>query len=131
MPFSKMSNNDLKSFLHVENPIFYKNSSIKTMPKKTREMMKLFCQMNQVFDDNENEISFDYCSIDDPNKLNMNMHHNPFILHLNISSLYLHIDDLKIFLSLLTAKLDIIHYVIIHYIGHNTYVHICGHIMCF
>ena len=93
--------------------------------------MKPFCQMNQVFGDNENEISFDYCSIDDPNKLNMNMHHNPFILHLNISSLYLHIDDLKIFLSLLTAKLDIIHYVIIHYIGHNTYVHICGHIMCF
>ena len=44
---SKMSNNDLKSFLHVENPIFYKNSSIKTMPKKTREMMKPFCQMNQ------------------------------------------------------------------------------------
>ena len=32
MPFSKMSNNDLKNFLHVENPIFYKNSSIKTMP---------------------------------------------------------------------------------------------------
>ena len=89
MPFSKMSNNDLKSFLHVENPIFYRNSSIKTMPKKTREMMKLFCQMNQVFDDNENEISFDYCSIDDPNKLNMNMHN---MLHLNICYIliYLH-----------------------------------------
>ena len=70
-------------------------------------MMKRFCQINQVFDDNENTISCDYYSTDKLNKLNINRHHHLFILHLNISSLSSHIDDLKIFLSLLTAKVDI------------------------
>ena len=70
-------------------------------------MMKHFCQINQVFDDNENTISCDYYNTDKLNKLNINRHHHLFILHLNISSLSSHIDDLKIFLSLLTAKVDI------------------------
>ena len=59
MPFSKMSSNDLKSFLHAENSIFHKNSSIKTISKKTREMAKRFWQINHVFDHNENAISCD------------------------------------------------------------------------
>ena len=99
---------DLKNFLHAENPIFHKISSIKRMSKKTRGMMKCFCQINQVFDNNENAISYDYYNIDELNKLNINRHHNLFIPHLNISSLSSHIDDLKIFLSLLTAKVDIL-----------------------
>ena len=70
--------------------------------------MKRFCQINQVFDDNENTISCDYYNTDKLNKLNINRHHHLFILHLNISSLSSHIDDLKIFLSLLTAKVDIL-----------------------
>ena len=108
MPFSKVSNNDLKSFLHAENPILHKNSSITTMSKKTREMMKRFCQINQVFDDNENAIRCDYYNIVELNKLNINRNHNLFILYLNISSLSSHIDDLKIFLGLLTANVDIL-----------------------
>ena len=87
---------------------FYKSSSIKRMCEKTREIMKRFCQMNQVFDDNENAINFDYYIIDELNKLNINRHHDLFILNLNISSLSSHIDDIKIFLSLLTAKVDIL-----------------------
>ena len=78
------------------------------MCEKTREIMKRFCQMNQVFDDNENAINFDYYNIDELNKLNINRHHDLFILNLNISSLSSHIDDIKIFLSLLTAKVDIL-----------------------
>ena len=50
MPFAEMSDNDLKSFLYAGKPIFYKNSSIKIMSRKTKEMMKRFCQRNQVFD---------------------------------------------------------------------------------
>ena len=96
--FSKMSNNDLKNFLHAENPIFH----------KIREMMKCFCQINQVFDDNENAISCDYYNIDELNKLNINRHHDLFILHFNISSFSSYNDDLKIFLSLLTAKVDML-----------------------
>ena len=108
LPFPKMSNNNLKNFLHAENPIFHKISSIKTMSKKPRGMMKRFCKINQVFDDNENATSCNYYNIDELNKLNINRHHSLFILHLNISSLFSHIDDLKIFLSLLTAKVDIL-----------------------
>ena len=107
MPFSKMSN-DRKSFLYAENPIFHKISFMKTMSKKTKEIMKWFCQINQVLGNNENAISCDYYNTDELNKLNINRHHDLFILHLNISSLSLLIDDLKIFLSLLTAKVDIL-----------------------
>ena len=107
MPFSKMPN-DRKSFLYAENPIFHKISFIKTMFKKTKEIMKWFCQINQVLGNNGNAISCDYYNIDELNKLNINRHHDLFILHLNISSLSLLIDDLKIFLSLLTAKVDIL-----------------------
>ena len=98
LSFSKMSNNNLKNFLHAENCIFHKISSIKTMSKKTREMMKHFCQMNQVFDNNENTISCDYYNIEEPNKLNINRHYYLFILRLNISSLSSNIDDLQYFL---------------------------------
>ena len=107
MHFSKMSNNNLKSLLYAENPIFHKNSSIKAVSKKTREMTKRFCQINQVFDNNENAISCDYYNLDLLNKLNINRYHDLFILHLNISSLSSHIYDLKLFLILLTAKVDI------------------------
>ena len=102
-----MSNNDLKSFLHAENPIFHKSSSVKAMSKKTREIIKRFCQINRVFHDNQNTISCDYYNIDELNKLSISRHHNLFILHLNISSFSSHIDDLKIFLSLLLLKVDI------------------------
>ena len=68
--------------------------------------MNNFCQMNQVFDNNENAISCYYYNIDELNKLNINRHNNLLILHLDISSLSSHIDDLKMFLRLLTAKLD-------------------------
>ena len=78
------------------------------MSKKAREMMKRFCQINQVFDDNENAICYDYYNIVELNKLNINRNHKLFILYLNISSLSSHIDDLKIFLSLLTANVDIL-----------------------
>ena len=106
--FLKMSNNNVKNNLHAENPIFHKISSIKTTSKKTREIMNCFCQINQVFDDNENVISCDYYNIDELTKLNINGQHDLFILHLNISLFSSHINDLKIFLSLLTAKVDIL-----------------------
>ena len=81
MPFSKISNNDLKNFLHAENPIFHKIVPLnQCLTKKTREMMKRFSQINQVFDDNENAISCDYYNIDELNKLNINRHHDLFFI---------------------------------------------------
>lgn len=102
-----MSNNDLKNLLHATKPTSSsKNTSIKTISNKTREMMKCFCQINKFFDDNENVISWDYYSIEDLNKLKTDKH-GFCILHLTISSLSSQTDDLKLFLSLLTARVDI------------------------
>ena len=70
-------------------------------------MMKRFRQINQFFDDNENVISCEYYSIEELSKLNTNKH-DLYKLHVNTSSHLSHIDDLKIFLSLLTAKVDIL-----------------------
>lgn len=82
--------------------------SIKLVPLKEclkgTEMMKRFCQISQVFDDDKNAISCDCCNIDEINKLSINRHRVLFILHLNIPSLSSHIDDQKIFLGLLTTK---------------------------
>ena len=51
------------------------------MSKKTREMMKHFYQINQVFDVNENAISCDYYNIDELRKLNISRHHDLHFLH--------------------------------------------------
>lgn len=48
MPFSKMLNNYLKRFFHTEKPILHTNSSIKTMHKNTRQMIKRFCRINYI-----------------------------------------------------------------------------------
>ena len=64
-----MSNTNLKNFLHAENPIFHNISSIKTMSKENRELMRGFCQINQVFGDNENAISCNYYNIDNSTNL--------------------------------------------------------------
>ena len=68
MPFPKMSNNDQKNLLHAAKPTSSsKGKSIKTISKKAREMMKRFCQINQFFEDNENVLICDYCSIEELN----------------------------------------------------------------
>ena len=90
MPFSKMSNNDKKNLLYTIKPTpSSKNTSIKI-------------NSNQFFDDNENLISCDCYSIEEVNKPNTDKH-DLYIVHLNISPPSSHIDDLKIYLSLLIA----------------------------
>ena len=70
--FSKMSNNDQKNLLHAAKPTSSsKGTSIKTISTKAREMMNRFCQIHQFFEDNENVLSCDYCSIEELNKLNI------------------------------------------------------------
>ena len=62
---------------------------------------------NQLFDQSENSISCDYYDIDDLNKIVINQS-DLTVIHLNILSLALHIDKLKLFLSLIKTKFDII-----------------------
>ena len=69
--------------------------------------MSHFKQVNQLFDQLENSISCDYYDVDDLNKIVINQS-DVTVIHLIILSLALHIDKLKLFLSLIKTKFDII-----------------------
>ena len=70
-------------------------------------MISRFKQVNQLFDQSENSISCDYYDVDDLNKIVINQS-DVTVIHLIILSLALHIDKLKLFLSLIKTKFDII-----------------------
>ena len=70
-------------------------------------MMFCFKQVNQLFGQSENSISYDYYDVNDHNKIVINQS-DLTVIHLNISSLALHIDKLELFLSLIKTKFDII-----------------------
>ena len=100
-----MSKIDLRNLRAAKATSFSKSTSIETISMKTREMMKPFCQINQIFEDKENVIICEYYS----NKHQQSYYrkYDLYILHLNISSLSSHIDGLKALLSLITAKVEI------------------------
>ena len=105
IPFT-LSNKDFKDFLYSTttpqpSQILQKSS------KEIKKMMSRFKQVNQLFDRSENSISCDYYDVDDFNKIVVNQS-DLTVIHLNISSLALHIDKLKLFLSLIKTKFDII-----------------------
>ena len=77
------------------------------MNKKTKEFLKKFLQMSQIFEQSENPLSCDYYDISDFKKLKINKQ-DLSILHFNISSISARIDDLRTFLNLAHHKLDII-----------------------
>ena len=106
IPFSTLSNKDFKDFLYSTttpqpSQILQKSS------KEIKKMMSRFKQVNQLFDRSENSISCDYYDVDDFNKIVVNQS-DLTVIHLNISYLALHIDKLKLFLSLIKTKFDII-----------------------
>ena len=68
-------------------------------------MMSCFKQVNQLFDQSENSISCDYYDVDDFNKIGINQS-DLTVIYLNISCLALHIDKLKLFLSLIKTTFD-------------------------
>ena len=68
--------------------------------------MSRFKQVNQLFDQSENSISCDYYDVDDFNKIVINQS-DLTVIHLNRSSLALHIDKLKLCLGLIKTKFDI------------------------
>ena len=70
-------------------------------------MMFCFKQVNQLFGQSENSISYDCYDVNDHNKIVINQS-DLTVIHLNISSLALHIDKLELFLSLIKTKFDII-----------------------
>ena len=78
------------------------------MNKKTKEFLKKFREMSQIFEQSENPLSCDYYDISNFKKLKINKQQDLSVLHLNISSIAAHIDDLRTFLNLAHDKFDII-----------------------
>ena len=70
-------------------------------------MMSRFKQVNQHFDLSEDSISCDYYDVDDLNKIVIRQG-DLTVMHLNISSLALLIDKLKLVFSLIKTKFGII-----------------------
>ena len=81
---------------------------LKNMNKKTKEFLKKFREISQIVKQSKNLLSCDYYDISDFKKLKINKQHDLPILHLNISSISAHIDDLRAFLNLINHKFDII-----------------------
>ena len=101
IPFSTLSNKDLKTVL------FGAKSFSKPFDKKITEKLKTFPEVSQLFDQSKNLVSCAYYTPYELNKIKVKQEDSSF-LHLNISSLSAHIDNLKSFLSELRIKLDII-----------------------
>ena len=71
------------------------------MNKKTKEFLKKFREMSQIFEQSENPLSCGFYDISDFKRLKIKKQQDLSILHLNIL-------DLRIFLNLAHLKFDII-----------------------
>ena len=107
IPFWTLSNKSLKTVLFGGSSKTLPKSFSKSFDKKTTEKLKTFCEVSQLFDQSENSVSCDYYTPYELNKIKVKQE-DLSVLHLNISSLSAHIDDLKNFLSELSIKFDII-----------------------
>ena len=70
----------------------------KNLNKQTRELMKKLSQISQLNDPNENNVSCDYYDLNDFNKVTVTKQ-DLVVLHLNISLLISHINELKLLFS--------------------------------
>ena len=107
IPFSTVSNKGLKSVLFGGSSETLPKSFSRPFDKKTTEKSKTLHEVSQLFDQSENSVSCDYYTPYELNKIKVKQE-DLSVLHLNISSLSVHIDDLKNFLSELRIKFDII-----------------------
>ena len=105
--FSTLSNKGLKTVLFGASSKNSLKSFSKPFDKKTTEKLKTFCEVSQLFDQSENSVSCDYYTPYELNKIKVKQE-DLSVLHLNISSLSAHIDDLKNFLSELSIKFAVI-----------------------
>ena len=104
IPSFTLINKDLKNLLSNSFP---KKSILKKVDQKTKIHLEKFKEPNQVLNETENNISCDYFEIDEFRKIKIKQH-NFSLLHLNISLLSSHINELITFLNLLETKFDII-----------------------
>ena len=106
LSFSTVKNNDLQKLLNDSH-----NNHPKPFPrkmnKKTKDFLKKFREMSQIFEQAENPLSCDYYDISDFKKRKINKQQDLSILHLNISSIS-SLFHLRTILNLAHHKFDII-----------------------
>ena len=105
--FSQMNNKEFKNLLYPTNSLQQPLQTIKKSNKEIKDLMARFKQVNDLLDLSEKLTSCDYYDVNDISKLRIN-ENDLSVIHLNISSLPLHINELKLFLSFFKVKLVII-----------------------
>ena len=107
IPFSQMNNKDFKNLLYPTNTLQQPPQIIKKSNKEIKDLMTRFKQVNELLYPSENLTSCDYYDINDITKLRIN-ENDLSIIHLNISPVPLHNNELKLLLSFFKVKFDII-----------------------
>ena len=110
IPFSQMNNKELKNVLYPTNTLQHPPPPPQIIKKSNKEIKDLIArskQVSEILDPSENLTSCDYYDINDISKLTIN-ENDLSPIHLKISSLPLHINELNIFLSFSKVKFDII-----------------------
>ena len=101
LSFSDMIGKDLRNTIHIKH--------ISLMhQKKTKELINKFQILNNFFDQSENTISCDYCDLKDFQRIGI-IQQDFSLLHLNISWLSCHINNLVNLLALLNTKFVVIY----------------------
>ena len=95
--FSDLRTKELKIFLSSDTIEHTQKSqkAQKNLNKQTCELIKKFSQISQLNDSNENTVSCDCYDLNDFNKIIVTKQ-DLVVLHLNISSLSSHINELKL-----------------------------------
>ena len=106
IPFSQISNKEFENLLHLTNALQNPPQTIKKSNEETKDLMTRFKQVNHLLDPSENLTNCDYYDVNDISKLRIS-ENNLSVIHLNISSLPLHIKELKLLLSFFKGKFDI------------------------
>ena len=106
IPFSQINNKEFKN-LYLKSTLQQTPQTIKKSNKGIKDLISRFKQVTDLLDPSENLTNCDYCDVNDISKLRIN-ENDVSVIHLNISSLPLHINELKLFLSFFKCKFDII-----------------------
>ena len=107
IPFPQTNKKEFISLLYPKNTLQQPLQIIKKSNKEIKYLMAWFKQINDLLDSSENLTSCDYYHVNDISKLRIN-EIDLSVIQLNTSSLPLHINELKLFLSFFKYKFDII-----------------------
>ena len=93
--FSQINNKEIKNLLYSKNTLQQPPQIIKKWNKEMKDLMARFKQVTDLLDPSQNLTSCDYYDANDISKLRIN-ENDLSVIHLNMSSLSLHINELKL-----------------------------------